>query len=61
MVSPERRRCRTCEQTLDVAAFYENCSECKDCKRDRSRRNRLLQARKLAAFERFLDVLTSLR
>jgi hypothetical protein len=33
MVSPERRRCRTCEQTLDVAAFYENCSECKDCKR----------------------------
>jgi hypothetical protein len=51
------RPCRTCKKPRPPQAFYENCSECKTCKRHRSRKNRALQARKIAAFERFVDVL----
>ena len=57
MTEPAKRRCPTCGQGKAVGEFYENCTECKDCKRGRSQRNRALQARKIAAFERFVDVL----
>jgi hypothetical protein len=61
MADPEqKRRCPTCRHSLDADAFYANCAECKDCKRRRSQRNRALQARKLAAFERFVDALVDL-
>lgn len=52
--------CRTCRHPWPAEAFYDGCSECKGCKRARSKRNRALQARKLAAFERFVDVLVTL-
>lgn len=57
---PAKDPCRTCSRRWAEDAFYANCSECKACKRDRSRRNRALQARKVAAFERFVDVLVVL-
>ena len=56
----ESQRCPTCRESLPVDAFYVNCAECKGCKRLRSQRNRALQARKIAAFERFVDVLITL-
>lgn len=49
--------CRTCGQHKPATAFYDGCTECKTCKRSRSKRNRAMQARKIAAFERFVDVL----
>lgn len=61
MPEPEqKRRCPTCRHLLARDAFYVNCAECKDCKRRRSQANRALQARKIAAFERFVDALVSL-
>lgn len=54
------RLCKSCRRTLSVAAFYSSGTECKECKRGRSKRNRMLQARKLAAFERFVDVLVDI-
>jgi hypothetical protein len=61
MADPEQKRqCPTCRHLLDADAFYANCAECKACKRRRSQRNRALQARKLAAFERFVDALVDL-
>lgn len=54
------RPCPTCRQDRPATAFYDGCSECKTCKRDRSKRNRAMQARKVAAFERFVDVLFAL-
>lgn len=59
-MEPEHRRCPTCSQSLPRDAFYDSCAECKACKRHRSQQNRMLQARKLAAFERFVDVLIDL-
>jgi hypothetical protein len=56
----EGRHCPTCERLLAAEAFYVNCGECKECKRRRSRNNRAVQARKIAAFERFLDVFVDL-
>ena len=56
----QKQRCPTCGHLLPQDAFYVNCGECKDCKRLRSQRNRALQARKIAAFERFVDVLINL-
>jgi hypothetical protein len=55
-----KRRCPTCDHLLAATAFYANCAECKGCKRQRSQRNRALQARKIAAFERFADALVDL-
>lgn len=55
-----KRPCPTCSRPWTAEAFYDNCAECKACKRDRSKRNRALQARKIAAFERFVDVLVDL-
>lgn len=56
----QKRRCPTCGHSLDADACYATCTECKDCKRRRSQRNRALQARKLAAFERFVEQLVNL-
>lgn len=58
--SPVKDPCRTCSRPWEQSAFYTGCSECKACKRDRSKRNRAVQARKIAAFERFVDVLVVL-
>jgi hypothetical protein len=54
------RRCSTCDKQKPDSEFYSGGRECKACKRDRSRRNRAEQARKLAAFERFVDALATL-
>jgi hypothetical protein len=60
VTDPEKRRCPTCRGSKPVGEFYVGCSECKDCKRTRSRTNRAVQARKIAAFERFVDALITL-
>ena len=61
MAEPEqKRRCPTCKSLKPSSEFYEKCAECKDCKRLRSQRNRLLLARKVAAFERIVDALINL-
>ena len=61
MAEPVHKRpCPTCNRPWDADAFYPNCAECKDCKRRRSQRNRAIQARKVAAFERFVDALVNL-
>jgi hypothetical protein len=52
-----RQHCPSCGQRKAAAEFYAGCSECKGCKRARSRNNRAVQARKIAAFERFVDAL----
>lgn len=54
--STETRECPTCERTLPADAFYRGCAECKACKRKRSKENRIAQTRKVAAFERFVEV-----
>ena len=59
-MAEQKQRCPTCRESLPVDAFYANCAECKGCKRLRSQRNRALQARKIAAFERFVDALITL-
>jgi hypothetical protein len=56
----QKRLCPTCDRPWSEDAFYANCTECKDCKRLRSQRNRALQARKLAAFERLVEAFVSL-
>jgi hypothetical protein len=56
----QKRPCVTCGRPWSGDAFYVNCGECKDCKRLRSQRNRALQARKIAAFERFVEAFVSL-
>lgn len=55
--APGRKDCPTCREPKDASDFYAGCSECKACKRGRSRTNRAVQARKIAAFERFVDAL----
>jgi uncharacterized protein (DUF983 family) len=61
VAEPEgRQRCSTCSHSKPLSEFYAGVRECKACKRDRSRRHRADQARKLAAFERFIDVLVVL-
>jgi hypothetical protein len=54
------RRCTNCDKRKPDSEFYSGVRECKACKRDRSRRDRAVQARKLAAFERFVDALITL-
>jgi hypothetical protein len=56
----QKQPCPTCGRPWSEDAFYANCAECKSCKRLRSQRNRALQARKLAAFERFVEAFVSL-
>lgn len=51
------RRCPTCGRSEPAVEFYASGGECKGCKRTRSRNNRAVQARKIAAFERFVDAL----
>ena len=57
---PAHKPCPTCGRPWNAEAFYATCAECKECKRGRSRQNRAVQARKIAAFERFVDVLVDL-
>jgi hypothetical protein len=54
------RRCTNCGERKPDSEFYSGVRECKVCRRDRSRRNRAVQARKLAAFKRFVDALVTL-
>lgn len=58
--SNPRRDCPTCHRPWSADAFYANCAECKACKRERSRRNRAVQARKIAAFERLVEGLVAI-
>lgn len=53
----DRKCCVTCRASKPDSEFYTGAAECKTCKRDRSRRNRAEQARKIAAFERLVDAL----
>jgi hypothetical protein len=52
----QNRPCPTCSRPWSEDAFYAGCAECKVCKRSRSKRNRAAQARRLAAFDRFVEV-----
>jgi hypothetical protein len=56
-VPESQQSCPSCRRRLPAEAFYANCAECKTCKRKRSQNNRALQARKIAAFERFVEAL----
>jgi hypothetical protein len=56
----ETRRCPTCRQSKAPGEFYSTGTECKDCKRDRSRQNRAVQARKIAFAERLVEALYDL-
>jgi hypothetical protein len=51
----EVRICPTCDRDETEADFYAVGTECRDCKRARSRRNRRETARKLAIAERLID------
>jgi hypothetical protein len=59
-LSNSQRHCPTCRQNRSAEAFYRGCAECKDCKRHRSRQNRIAQTRKIIAFERFIGILVDL-
>lgn len=59
-VATDQRICPSCEQRKPVDAFYTSSPECRRCKRARSQANRHDRARRLAAFERFVDVLEDL-
>ena len=60
MAQPGHKPCPTCKRPWDAEAFYANCAECKECKRQRSKDNRTVQARKIAVAERLIDVLADL-
>jgi hypothetical protein len=55
--SPQEGPCPTCDRPWSRDDFYKSCSECKTCKRARSRRHRMEQARKVAMAERLVDLL----
>ncbi|ROP21268.1 hypothetical protein [Couchioplanes caeruleus] len=52
--------CRNCDRDRLASDFYKSATECIECKKDRSRRNRMAAARKLVLAERLLDLLTDL-
>lgn len=52
--------CPTCGRPWSPEEFYTSSTECRPCKRDRSRQNRLVAARKIALAERVVDVLADL-
>ena len=52
--------CTTCETAGGPDDFYQGTTECKPCKRDRSRQNRELNARKIGLADRFLDLVWQL-
>lgn len=56
----DRKRCPTCRASKPGEEFYAGGGECKTCKRGRSRHNRAVQARKIAAFERLADALAAI-
>lgn len=47
--------CVTCSRPWSPEEFYSSSRECRICKRERSRQNRLIAARKIALAERFID------
>jgi hypothetical protein len=59
-VTAEKKPCSTCARPWAQGEFYATGGECKGCKRSRSRQNRAVQARKIAAFERLIDSLAVL-
>lgn len=60
MNEPPRSSCPTCGRPWSAEDFYDSSVECRPCKRDRSRRNRLATARKVALAERFVETLVRL-
>jgi hypothetical protein len=52
--------CSTCGRDWSPKDFYATSTECRPCKRDRSRTNRALAARKIALAERLIDALIDL-
>ncbi len=58
--TPINAPCPTCERAWSADDFYAGCTECKTCKRSRSRHNRAVNARKLALAERMVDALVAL-
>lgn len=60
MAEPAHKPCSKCQRPWDAKEFYDGCSECKVCKRKRSRDHRAIQARKVALAERLIDVLADL-
>lgn len=60
MDGPPRPPCSACGRAWSAEHFYDSSTECRLCKRIRSRDNRLLAARKIALAERFVDTLARL-
>jgi hypothetical protein len=52
--------CGTCGITGGPNEFYEGSSECRGCKRERSRRNRQTTALKVALADRVIDFVRQL-
>jgi hypothetical protein len=52
--------CLTCGFTGEADEFYEASSECRRCKRERSRRNRQVTALKVALADRFIELVAQL-
>jgi len=53
-------KCSTCGRTGGPDEFYGGSTECRPCKRNRSRQNRLVIAQKVALAERLLDIVERL-
>jgi len=49
-----------CGRPWSEEAFYANCTECKNCKRQRSRDDRAAKARQVAVAERLVEALFDL-
>lgn len=60
MAESAGRPCPTCQRPWSAEDFYGSATECRPCKRERSRQNRLVAARKIALAERFVDVLVNM-
>jgi len=58
--TPAAKTCPTCGQERSSGEYYANRAECMPCKKERSKQNRLLVARKIAFAERVLDMLADL-
>ena len=54
------RTCSTCGYSGPVGDFYDTSAECRDCKRSRSRLNRVVTAQKVALADRLLDIVERL-
>lgn len=54
------RSCSTCSAAGGPDDFYKDSTECKPCKRGRSRQNRQLNAQKIILADRLLDIVGNL-